>query len=434
MYDPRNNLSAEVSAQLISHFGDKVFRTVVPRNVRLAEAPSFGRPVHAARPRFARRAGLPGAGRRDAPPRGRAADAIIAAAGPRPRPTHSDRGAMSTHIKKPTLGRGLATCWARRRRGPCRSRRRPARGAGDRRTRRDAGGHQRPADAELTRLPLDLLQRGKYQPRVDMRPESLEELAASIQAQGVVQPIVVRPVGQPEPGQQHATRSSPANAAGAPRSRPGLTHIPAVIRHVPDNAAIAMALIENIQREDLNPLEEARALERLIAEFGLTHQQAADAVGRSRAAVSNLLRLLELAPEVCDRLERRELEMGHARALLGLENKRKQVELATLVVTKSLSVRETEALVRRISNPAPAATPAAAPARGAGPEHPPPAGRPVREARRPRGDRALGRRQGQDGGHLQQPRRIGRNPRVTSSSTSQSLKRRIISPIIARLC
>jgi ParB family chromosome partitioning protein len=115
-----------------------------------------------------------------------------------------------------------------------------------------------------------------------------------------------------------------------------------------------MALIENIQREDLNPLEEARALERLIAEFGLTHQVAADAVGRSRAAVSNLLRLLELAPEVCERLERRQLEMGHARALLGLENKRKQVELATLVVTKSLSVRETEALVRRISNPTPA--------------------------------------------------------------------------------
>jgi ParB family chromosome partitioning protein len=114
-----------------------------------------------------------------------------------------------------------------------------------------------------------------------------------------------------------------------------------------------MALIENIQRENLNPLEEARALERLIAEFSLTHQQAADAIGRSRAAVSNLLRLLELAPEVCERLERRELEMGHARALLGLENRRKQVELATLVVTKSLSVRETEALVRRISQPRP---------------------------------------------------------------------------------
>jgi ParB family chromosome partitioning protein len=121
---------------------------------------------------------------------------------------------------------------------------------------------------------------------------------------------------------------------------------------VPDEAAIAMALIENIQRENLNPLEEGRALERLISEFGLTHQQAAEAVGRSRAAVSNLLRLLELPEEVCERLAKRELEMGHARALLGLPQRRQQVEVATLVVRKSLSVRDTEALVRRMSQPA----------------------------------------------------------------------------------
>ena len=132
----------------------------------------------------------------------------------------------------------------------------------------------------------------------------------------------------------------------------GLSAIPAVIRHVPDEAAIAMALIENIQRENLNPLEEARALERLISEFGLTHQQAADAVGRSRAGVSNLLRLLELAPEVCELLESRQLEMGHARALLALEQRRKQTEVATLVAKKGLSVRETEALVRRLQAPA----------------------------------------------------------------------------------
>jgi ParB family chromosome partitioning protein len=112
-----------------------------------------------------------------------------------------------------------------------------------------------------------------------------------------------------------------------------------------------MSLIENIQRENLNPLEEARALERLIAEFGLTHQQAAAAVGRSRVAVSNLLRLLELAPEVCERVERRELEMGHARALLGLSQRRQQVEVAALVARKGLSVRETEALVRRLTQP-----------------------------------------------------------------------------------
>jgi ParB family chromosome partitioning protein len=131
----------------------------------------------------------------------------------------------------------------------------------------------------------------------------------------------------------------------------GLTEIPAVIRDVPDEDAVAMALIENIQREDLNPLEEARALLRLIEEFGLTHQAAAEAVGRSRAAVSNLVRLMELTDEVKEMLEHRQIEMGHARALLGLATRRQQIEVATLVAKKSLSVRDTEALVRRIINP-----------------------------------------------------------------------------------
>src|SRR5271154_2363746 len=135
----------------------------------------------------------------------------------------------------------------------------------------------------------------------------------------------------------------------------GLNDIPAVIRNVPDEAAVSMALIENIQREDLNPLEEARALLRLIEEFGLTHQAAAEAVGRSRAAVSNLLRLMELADEVKELLEQRRIEMGHARALLGLTSRRQQIEVAALVAKKSLSVRETEALVRRIINPQTAA-------------------------------------------------------------------------------
>ena len=138
-----------------------------------------------------------------------------------------------------------------------------------------------------------------------------------------------------------------------------LTEIPAVIREVPDEAAVAMALIENIQREDLNPLEEARALSRLIEEFGLTHQAAAMAVGRSRAAVSNLLRLMELADEVKELLEQRSIEMGHARALLGLSVRRQQVEVALLVAKKGLSVRDTEALVRRLLNPADAARQAA---------------------------------------------------------------------------
>jgi len=209
----------------------------------------------------------------------------------------------------------------------------------------------------LARLPLDLLQRGRYQPRIDMRPETLEDLANSIRAQGVIQPVVVRPVGPPggAPGTERYEI-----IAGERRWRAaqiaGLAEIPAVIRRVPDEAAIAMALIENIQREDLNPLEEARALDRLIREFGVTHQQAADAVGRSRAAVSNLLRLLDLAPEVAAMVEKRELEMGHARALLGLTTRRQQAEVGGLVAKKGLSVRETEALVRRLVTPAQAGT------------------------------------------------------------------------------
>ncbi|HNR23239.1 MAG TPA: ParB/RepB/Spo0J family partition protein [Steroidobacteraceae bacterium] len=236
--------------------------------------------------------------------------------------------------KKTTLGRGLADLLGQS----------AARAA-------SAPSAARAAE-ELARLPLDLLQRGRYQPRVDMRPESLQELADSIKAQGVVQPIVVRPlVGAGEGATQRYEI-----IAGERRWRAaqiaGLADIPAVVRHVPDESAIAMALIENIQRENLNPLEEARALERLIAEFGVTHQQAADAVGRSRAAVSNLLRLLELAPEVSELVEKRSLEMGHARALLGLGQRRQQAEVAALVARKGLSVRETEALVRRLTAPA----------------------------------------------------------------------------------
>ena len=196
---------------------------------------------------------------------------------------------------------------------------------------------------ELANLPLDLLQRGKYQPRVDMRQESLEELAASIKSQGIIQPIVVRAVDGAAPGESQRYEIIAGERRWRAAQIAGLATIPAVIRRVPDEAAIAMALIENIQRENLNPLEEARALERLISEFGITHQQAADAVGRSRAAVSNLLRLLELAPEITAFVERRELEMGHARALLGLTQRRQQIEVGTLVAKKGLSVRDTEA-------------------------------------------------------------------------------------------
>lgn len=199
----------------------------------------------------------------------------------------------------------------------------------------------------LKNIPLDLLQRGQYQPRDDMRQDTLEELAASIKAQGVVQPIVVRPIASKSGGSQRYEI-----IAGERRWRAaqiaGLQDVPAVVRDVEDDAAIAMALIENIQRENLNPLEEAKALDRLIREFDLTHEQAAKAVGRGRASVSNLLRLLELSDRVKHLLESRQLEMGHARALLGITNRTQQLDAAKVVVKKGLSVRETEQLVRRM--------------------------------------------------------------------------------------
>ncbi|MBX3704448.1 MAG: ParB/RepB/Spo0J family partition protein [Steroidobacteraceae bacterium] len=201
---------------------------------------------------------------------------------------------------------------------------------------------------QLSNIPVDLLQRGAYQPRQDMREESLAELADSIKAQGVVQPIVVRPLGTPEAGQPQRYEIIAGERRWRAAQMAGLADIPAVIRRVGDEAAVAMSLIENIQRENLNPLEEALALSRLITEFKLTHQQTADAVGRSRAAVSNLLRLLELPDEIKTLVEQRQLEMGHARSLLALTARRQQTEVGALVAKKGLSVRETEALVRRI--------------------------------------------------------------------------------------
>ncbi|HKZ73464.1 MAG TPA: ParB/RepB/Spo0J family partition protein [Steroidobacteraceae bacterium] len=239
--------------------------------------------------------------------------------------------------KKPTLGRGLADLLGQV--------------SAPRPVSTDAGSPpaRAPAGEELAKLPLDLLQRGRYQPRMDMREESLRDLADSIRAQGVVQPIVVRPLNVPDTGESQRYEIIAGERRWRAAQLAGLAEIPAVIRRIPDEAAIAVALIENIQRENLNPLEEARALDRLIREFQVTHQQAADAVGRSRAAVSNLLRLLELPPEVSTLVEKRELEMGHARALLGLSNRRQQVEVGALVAKKSISVRETEALVRRMT-------------------------------------------------------------------------------------
>jgi len=195
-------------------------------------------------------------------------------------------------------------------------------------------------------IPLELLQRGRFQPRVDMRQESLEDLANSIRSQGVVQPIVARPIGNGGPSQRYEIIAGERRWRAAQMA--GLNQIPTVVRDVPDHAVIAMSLIENIQRENLNPLEEARALDRLIHEFDLTHAEAATAVGRSRATVSNLLRLQELADKVKPMLESRQIEMGHARALLSISDPQHQHDAARQVIKKSLSVRETERLVKRM--------------------------------------------------------------------------------------
>lgn len=206
---------------------------------------------------------------------------------------------------------------------------------------------QRSADS-LRQLPLELIRPGRFQPRSVFDAERLEELAASIRAQGVVQPVVVREVEEDTEGSRFELIAGERRWRAAQMA--GLEDIPAVVRDVPDEVSVAISLIENIQRENLNPLEEASALKRLIEDFHMTHREAADAVGRSRAAVSNLLRLLELMQEVKDMVDGRLLEMGHARALLSLEEGL-QLQAAREVANKKLSVRETEALVRRLQNP-----------------------------------------------------------------------------------
>lgn len=191
----------------------------------------------------------------------------------------------------------------------------------------------------LHTLPIEHMQRGKYQPRQDMHPEKLQELADSIKAQGIIQPVVVRKL---------ATEKYEI-IAGERRWRAaqlaGLQQVPVVIKEIDDRTAMAIALIENIQREDLNPLEEAEALRRLLEEFEMTHQQVADAVGKSRATVTNLLRLIDLHPDVKKMLTNRQLEMGHARALLSLDGP-KQVLLANKIVKEGLTVRAAERLVK----------------------------------------------------------------------------------------
>lgn len=229
--------------------------------------------------------------------------------------------------KKRGLGRGLDALLATSQREP------------------SAESTELPEDkGELQKLPIEFLKPGKYQPRKDMVTEALEELAASIKAQGVIQPIVVREVATDEyeiiAGERRWRASQIAE----------LDMVPCLIKDVPDEAAVAIALIENIQREDLNAMEEALALNRLMTEFQLTHQELADAVGKSRTAVSNLLRLNNLNDDVKLMLERGDLEMGHARALLSLEGEQ-QSDAAKLVTNKGMTVRDAENMVRKMLQP-----------------------------------------------------------------------------------
>ncbi|HKL51205.1 MAG TPA: ParB/RepB/Spo0J family partition protein [Wenzhouxiangellaceae bacterium] len=208
----------------------------------------------------------------------------------------------------------------------------------------ETGTEAGPAEDQLRKLPLDQIQPGQYQPRTGMDPDRLEELADSIKAQGVVQPVVVRRLGS---GKGYELIAGERRWRAAQKA--GLHEIPAVIRDVPDEVTLAMALIENIQRENLNPMEEAGALARLIDEFELTHEQVAANVGRSRTSVTNLLRLRELEPKVRELVDARKLDMGHARALLALSGNA-QVDAARQVVNLDLSVRQTEALVKRLKS------------------------------------------------------------------------------------
>ena len=204
------------------------------------------------------------------------------------------------------------------------------------------------AEGAPNNLPIEKLQRGKYQPRTNMDQSSLEDLAASIRSQGIIQPILVRPIGNTGPEQNYEIIAGERRWRAAQIAR--LNEVPVLVRDIPDEATLAVALIENIQRENLNPVEEASGLKRLMDEFKLTHEEMAKSIGRSRTAVTNLLRLLSLSFGAKQLLEHGKIEMGHARALLGLAVE-KQDYVAAQVHSKKLSVRQTEALVRSYLNP-----------------------------------------------------------------------------------
>ncbi|SDB25886.1 chromosome segregation DNA-binding protein [Pseudidiomarina indica] len=204
--------------------------------------------------------------------------------------------------------------------------------------------HEQQPKGELQKLPIEWLQPGRYQPRKDMTPEALEDLAASIKAQGIIQPIVVRSVGH----EKYEIIAGERRWRAAQMAR--LDTVPCLVKDVPDEAAVAIALIENIQREDLNAMEEAVALQRLLNEFQLTHQEVADAVGKSRATVTNLLRLNNLEAETKTLLERGDIELGHAKLLLTLDGDQ-QIEIARLIAAKGMTVREAERVIRQALEP-----------------------------------------------------------------------------------
>ena len=320
MYDPRNTLAQNVAAELERHFGDKLYRTIVPRNVRLAEAPSHGIPaLYLDRTSKGAQAYLALAGeilRRmetERRPDASATPAATPAATARRNPSGT-----TTMIRPKGLGRGLDALLA--------------------------GGDDVAAKESLQTLSVDRLRPGKYQPRTRMDEASLDELAQSIKEQGIMQPVLVRPVD----GGRFEIIAGERRWRAAQRA--GLKEVPALVKAVPDASALAIGLIENIQREDLNPLEQANGLARLIDEFGLTHDAVAKAIGRSRSAVTNLLRLRELAKPVQEYLLAGKLDMGHARALLGLAAGA-QTAAATRVVAQGLSVRDTERLVHHLAHP-----------------------------------------------------------------------------------
>lgn len=232
-------------------------------------------------------------------------------------------------VKKPGLGRGLDILLS---------------------TPSKSSAPETKENESLRTLAVEKIKKGQYQPRMSIDPDALQELADSIKAQGLIQPVVVRRI----PGGQFELIAGERRWRAAQIA--GLHEIPAVVRDIPDQAAAAMALIENIQREDLNPLEEANAMNRLIGEFGLTHQQTAESVGRSRSAVSNMLRLLELEDGTKALLDQGKIEMGHARALLGIKGD-DQVAIATKVAEQQLTVRDTERLVKALNAPAEKAKP-----------------------------------------------------------------------------